>query len=214
MSYGIPQEELFVPLFPLRAQKLQSFHFFHPLLYARLPLPTRDNHINLLNFKDIISMSATSFPYPSFLGGLQLTYFCTREKACVWSGMYFHIVQKDVSLVMNIKKPSGELLYGNEINLLHPPQGCRLSWSIIFGWVGEPDIRQFLPISPPPICMDLFFSGALSLILYIHSIFNMLGNQTLVWRLISCNKGEGKRLLKIIKKKKKCWAIIVLLNKN
>lgn len=144
----------FCSLFPLRAQKLQSFFFF----YARLSLPSRDNHINLLNFKDIISMSATSPPLSkptSFWEAYNWRTFV--EKACVWSGIYFHIVQKDVSLVMNIKKPSGELVYGNEINLLHPPQGCRLSWSIIFGRVGEPDIRQFLPIFPPNMYGFIFF---------------------------------------------------------
>lgn len=132
--------------FPSESTKASEFPFFSAF-YSSLSLPSRDNHINLLNFKDIISMSATSSP-PLYTHLFWEAYNSRTfvEKACVWSGIYFHIVQKDVSLVMNIKKPSGELVYGNEINLLHPPQGCRLSWSIIFGRVGEPDIRQFLPI--------------------------------------------------------------------
>ena len=67
----------FCSLFPLRTQKLRSFLFFP--LHSSLPLPSRDNHINLLNFKDIISMSATFSPHclsPPLLGGPQFTYFC------------------------------------------------------------------------------------------------------------------------------------------
>lgn len=63
--------------FPSESTKASEFPFF--LLYSSLSLPSRDNHINLLNFKDIISMSATSPPlslYPPLLGGLQFTYFC------------------------------------------------------------------------------------------------------------------------------------------
>lgn len=70
-------ERNFLFPFPSESTKASEFPFF--LLYATLPLPSRDNHINLLNFKDIISMSATSPPslYTHlFLGGLQLTYFC------------------------------------------------------------------------------------------------------------------------------------------
>lgn len=168
----------FCSLFPLRAQKLQSFHFFHPLLYARLPLHTRDNHINLLNFKDIISMSATSFPYPSFLGGLQLTYFCREGMRLIRDVLPY--CAKGCVIGDEYKEAVGRTLVWKRNQFVTPT--TRLQTFMIYHlWVSGRTGYSTVPSDFfPPICMDLFFySGALSLILYIHSIFNMLGNQTL-----------------------------------
>lgn len=129
---SIAGDEIFcVLLFSLWMEKIQSPPFSP---YSSLP-PLRDNHINLLNLKDIISMSAT-LPFfiiaTSFGNGSIHTVTSARTRLIMDRLPY---CASDVSLVMNTKKPLGELVYGNEINLLRLPRLLK-TYMIYHLWVG------------------------------------------------------------------------------